>query len=102
MEHSHNERLRSRGRWMLVDSKEKDCVNLGFFFNEILFHTFMVVFFAIVIIIIVTIINVMIINYHCHDDDDLFVIYEEEEGVVCHKLGVDQWSSRPEPEYISS
>ena len=102
MEHSHNERLRSRGRWMLVDSKEKDCVNLGFFFNEILFHTFMVVFFASVIIIIVTIINVMIINYHCHVDDDLLVIDEEEEGVVCHKLGVDQWSSRPEPEYISS
>ena len=102
MEHSHNERLRSRGRWMLVDSKEKDCVNLGFFFNEILFHTFMVVFFAIVIIIIVTIITVMIINYHCHVDDDLLVIYEEEEGVVSHKLGVDQWSSRPEPEYISS
>ena len=36
------------------------------------------------------------------DDGDLLVIDEEEEGVVCHKLGVDQWSSRPEPEYISS
>jgi len=36
---------------------------------------------------------------HSKEEDcvNLLVIYEEEEGVVCDKLGVDQWSGRSEP-----
>ena len=34
---------------------------------------------------------------HITDDMEHVDNIEEEEGVVCHKLGVDQWSGRPEP-----
>ena len=36
-------------------------------------------------------------DYDYQNDFDLLVINEEEEGVVCDKLGVDQWSGRSEP-----
>ena len=69
---------------MLVHSKEEDCVNLNIYnCHNLHYHHCNPIKYT--------------IKNPCVNDDDLLVIDEEEEGVVCDKLGVDQWSGRPEP-----